>query len=319
MPTISVIIPTHNRSRALRRTIASVLRQTMPDFELIVVDDASVDDTQRVVEHFAAANIKYICHAKNQGAAAARNTGISNSHGKYIAFLDDDDEWLPDKLRLQFARLEASPMNVGAIYTGWLIVHGLTGNVLSQQIPWLKGDVFDSIFVRGFIAPTSTFLCRRSCFEKVGLFDESLQYCEDHDMWLRIAKEFAVDCVDEPLVRYTDPDSDRPSLSTNYDRVIRGQEAYFRKYAHVFVRHPAIHSVRRVELGVLYCYNGNMSKGRASFRTAMRINALEPRTYFNFALSLLGARLFKTLKLSKERCLLFLKTSARTRDCQLTN
>jgi len=275
----------------------------MQDFELIVVDDASVDDTPRVVEHFAAANIKYLRHARNQGAAAARNTGISNSQGRYIAFLDDDDEWLPDKLRLQFARLEASSMNVGAVYTGWLVVHGLTGNVLSQQRPSLKGYVFDSMFVRGFIAPTSTFLCRRSCFEKVGLLEESLQYCEDHDMWLRIAKEFMIDYIDEPLVRYTGPDFDRPSLSTNYDGVIRGKEAYLKKYAGVFVRHPAIQCLLHVELGVLHCYKGDMSKGRASFRTAMRINALERRTYFNFALSLLGARLFKTLKASKERWL----------------
>jgi len=281
----------------------------MQDFELIVVDDASVDDTPRVVEHFTAANIRYICHAKNQGVAAARNTGISNSNGRYIAFLDDDDEWLPDKLRLQFARLEASPMNVGAVYTGWLIVHGLTRKVLSREMPSLKGYVFDSMFVRGSIAPTSTFLCRRSCFEKVGLFEESLQYGEDHDMWLRIAKEFTVDCIDEPLVRYTGPDFDRPSLSTNYGGVIRGKEAYLKKYADVFARHRAIHSLLHVELGVLYCYNGDMSKGRASFRTAMRISALEPRTYFNFALSLLGARLFKMLKVSKERWLVFYKTS----------
>ena len=303
MPAISVIITTYNRSGALHRAIASVLNQTMQDFELIVVDDASVDDTPRVVEHFAAANIKYLRHAENQGATAARNTGISNSQGRYIAFLDDDDEWLPDKLRLQFARLEASPMNVGAVYTGWLIVHGLTGNVLSQQRPSLKGYVFDSMFVRGMIAPTSTFLCRRSCFEKVGLLEESLQYCEDQDILLRIAKEFTFDCIDEPLVRYTDPDSVHTSLSRNYDRVISGKEAYLKKYADVFARHRAVHSLQHVQLGVFYCYNGNMSEGRASFWTAMRINAIEPRTYFNFALSFLGARLFKKLKVSKERWL----------------
>ena len=275
----------------------------MQDFELIVVDDASVDDTPRVVEHFAAANIRYICHAKNQGVAVARNTGISNSHGRYIAFLDDDDEWLPDKLRLQFARLEASPMNVGAVYSGYLIVHGLTRKVLSRRMPSLKGYVFDSLFVQGTLGPASIFLCRRSCFDKVGLFEESLQFGEDHDMWLRIAKEFMFDFIDEPLVRYTGPDFDRPSLSTNYDGVIRGKEAYLKKYAGVFVRHPAIQCLLHVELGVLHCYKGDMSKGRASFRTAMRINALEPRPYFNFALSLLGARLFKTLKVSKERWL----------------
>jgi len=275
----------------------------MQDFELIVVDDASRDDTPRAVEQFANPKMKYVCHEKNQGVAASRNTGISNSHGKYIAFLDDDDEWLPDKLRLQFARLEVSPVSVGAVYTGWLIVQGMTRKVLSQQMPSLKGYVFNSMFIHGSIAPTSTFLCRRSCFEKVGLFEETLQYGEDHDMWLRIAREFTIDCIEEPLVRYTAPDTDRPSLSTNYDGVIRGREAYLKKYADVFARHRAIHSLLHVELGVAYCYNGNMSKGRASFRTAIRINALEPRAYFNFGLSLLGAKLFKTLKLSKERWL----------------
>ena len=103
---------------------------------MIVVDDASVDDSPRVVEHFAASNIKHIRHAKNQGFAAARNIGISNSHGRYIAFLDDDDEWLSDK---QSARLETSPMKVGAVHSSWLIVHEL--NVLDRWIP-LRSRVY---------------------------------------------------------------------------------------------------------------------------------------------------------------------------------
>ena len=98
MPDVSVIIPTYDRSEFLRTAIASVLAQTLQDFEIIVVDDASADDTQEVVGNLDDGRIRYIRHEINKGVAATRNTGVLNSKGKYIAFLDDDDKWFPEKL-----------------------------------------------------------------------------------------------------------------------------------------------------------------------------------------------------------------------------
>src|SRR5207237_7043535 len=117
MPKVSVIIPTHNRSGFLRLAVLSVLKQTFPDFELVIVDDASGDDTPAVVKRFEDPRIRYIRHERNLRIAAARNTGISNSTGEYVAFLDDDDEWLPSKLQKQVSALDHSASTVGAVYT----------------------------------------------------------------------------------------------------------------------------------------------------------------------------------------------------------
>src|SRR5258705_10332336 len=108
MPKVSVIIPTYNRAECLRSAITNVLNQTFQDFEIVVVDDSSQDHTREVVNSLDDKRIKYIRHERNKGVAAARNTGVSNAKGDYIAFLDDDDEWFPEKLKKQCAVLEAS-------------------------------------------------------------------------------------------------------------------------------------------------------------------------------------------------------------------
>src|SRR5581483_7703419 len=106
MPKVSVVVSTHNRAELLHAAIASVLSQSFQDFEILVVDDHSQDHTAQVVQRFRDGRIKYLRHETRRGGAAARNTGIQNSSGEYIAFLDDDDEWLPEKLETQVALFE---------------------------------------------------------------------------------------------------------------------------------------------------------------------------------------------------------------------
>src|SRR5215475_868787 len=117
MPKVSVIIPTHNRAEFLRSAITSVLNQTFQDFEIIIIDDASKDHTQEVIANFNDARIKVIYNQVSKGAAGARNIGIMNSSSEYTAFLDDDDEWLPEKLQIQNCFLDDSPSEVGGVYT----------------------------------------------------------------------------------------------------------------------------------------------------------------------------------------------------------
>jgi len=296
VPTVSVIIPTHNRSALLQRAMASVLCQTFRDLELVVVDDASSDDTSEIVAKFGDSRVKYIRQATNHGPSIARNTGISHSSGQYIAFLDDDDEWMPEKLQRQLPRLDSSPRKVGVLYTTSLAVDGRSGKCLSRYTAKVKGDVLESMLLHGAVAPTSTFLCRRECFDKVGLFDPSLSYGEDFDMWLRIARDFEFDYIDEPLVRYTLPHTNVSSLSRKYNAVIRGIETTLDRYHDVFVRHAGAHALAHVRLGVVRCLNGEMGKGRAAFVKAIRLNVVEPRAYFNLVLSLLGANAFKKVK-----------------------
>src|SRR5262245_11345247 len=190
MPKISVIIPTHDRAHFLPGAIFSVLNQTFQDFEIIVVDDASNDNTSEVVAAFNDERIRFLQHETNKGGSAARNTGILNSQCDYIAFLDDDDEWLPDKLAKQMDVLLRSPPEVGCVYTGYVMVDGTTGRVIDQRTPAKKGNLANDLLRSNYVGGTSSALLKRDCLKKVGLFDENLPRSQDYDLWIRIANEF---------------------------------------------------------------------------------------------------------------------------------
>ncbi|MGH7843962.1 MAG: glycosyltransferase family 2 protein [Candidatus Binatia bacterium] len=297
MPKVSIIIPTHNRARLLRAAMDSVLRQAFQDFEIIVVDDASQDQSEEVVRSFADPRIRYLRHATNKGQGASRNAGIQYASGEYIALLDDDDEWLPHKLEKQVQRLDDSPAKIGLVYTGFCKVAGPDKRVIAQVLPEKRGSLFEDMCFRNWIGTCSTVLLRRSCFEKIGWFDETLPSGVDYDMWLRLAKQFDIDCIREPLVLYT---VHPHSISTNYETRIRGAEAQFRKYGSFFAKNRKGYSRRYLSLGVHYCYQGDLTKGREAFRKGIQLNPLEVRHYFNFCLSLFGAGTFRKFKQFKE-------------------
>jgi glycosyltransferase involved in cell wall biosynthesis len=292
MPKVSVIIPTHNRAGYLRSSITSVLNQTYQDFEIIVVDDASKDHTDVVVRSFTDPRIKYVRHETGRGDGGARNTGIINAKGDYIGFLDDDDEWLPKKLRLQVAVLENSPPHVGGVYTGQFDVNDTDGEISKICNPSRRGDLSQYLFKEACIV-TSTVLFRRKCFETVGLFDESIPYCNDYDMWLRIAKEYHFECIGEPLVKYLIHTN---KLSRNFKLSIKGRELILEKYRQDFEHHRKAHGYGYQVLGETYCYDGNVEKGREAFLKSMRIYPFEIRCYILLGLSLLGAKKFKASK-----------------------
>ena len=297
-PKVSVVVPTYNRTGFLRAALASALAQTLQDFEIIVVDDASQSDTEKVIRQFEDNRITLIRHETNQGVSAARNTGVASSKGKYIAFLDDDDEWLPHKLEKQLRVLENNP-SVGVVYTGSFAIDASSRQIVNQLMPKERGYLFEKLCVQKSIAPTSSFLLRKHCFEKVGLFDPYLEFGEDFDMWLRISKEFEFEYLEEPLVRFSVADG-RCSLSANYEVMIRGKEAQLRKHAYLFAQDSKNYSRCYLGLGVLHCYSGNVKKGRESFIKAIKIYPFEPRHYFNLFLSVLGAKNFKKWKILKE-------------------
>ncbi len=147
MARISVVIPTYNRPELLNNSINSVLSQTYRDFELIVIDDCSSDNTPDVLEGFRDERLRVIRNSSNKGIAAVRNISVSNSQGKYIAFLDDDDEWLPDKLEKQLKIMEDGPDNLGCVYSGCLTT-GPDGNeVVSTSIPRYKNKVLNELLL----------------------------------------------------------------------------------------------------------------------------------------------------------------------------
>ncbi len=201
MPKVSVVVPTHNRAHVLVRAIESILNQTFRDFELIIVDDGSTDDTLQVLASYSSAGIKVITLKHNAGACRARNIGIQAAEGEFIAFQDSDDEWLPEKLSVQLNLMEATPSiqrPIGASYTGFIskTEEYCPPHVDEMQV---RGNIYPQL-LKGNIVGTPTLLIRRNILNEVGLFDETLTWLEDWDIALRIARRYDFQFADEPLV-----------------------------------------------------------------------------------------------------------------------
>ena len=213
MPTVSVVLPTYNRALVLTRAIDSVLAQTYDDFEVVIVDDCSTDETAEVVKKYDDERIRYIQHDKNQGACAARNTGIKQSNGQYVAFLDSDDEWDPTKLAKQVACMENTSDCVGVIYTGYRVKR--SDSVELGQVPSKRGDIHQAQLAKDWVSPTSAVMVKSECFDVVGMFDTDLAARQDYDMWLRLSQYYEFDYVKEPLATLHTDGHDRITTNIN--------------------------------------------------------------------------------------------------------
>jgi hypothetical protein len=185
MTTVSIIIPTYNRADMILTALESAQAQTYPDWEAIVVDDGSKDFTHDVVAGVKDKRVRYIYQA-NKGLPGARNTGIRASLGKYIAFLDSDDAFLPEKLNLQVPLLDAQP-ELGLVAGGYIEVDS-TMQPLRELRPWEKNSTLDlPDWLRTCLFSVGSPLVRRTWLDRVGLFDESMRFVEDWDLWLRLS------------------------------------------------------------------------------------------------------------------------------------
>lgn len=191
-PLVSVIIPAYNRADVISRAINSVLAQTLQNFEIIVIDDGSEPPIRKIKNN----KISLIRHHENKGAAAARNTGIRAARGKLIAFLDSDDEWLPDKLQKQVAFLEKNP-SVDACATAHYLSFPPKRTVL--HIPTRPNSWKKRLLLGCDIGPGTTLMVRKSCFEKVGTFDTSFPRLEDLDWLMRFVNHFEIEILNTPL------------------------------------------------------------------------------------------------------------------------
>ncbi len=183
----------------LGTAIKSVVAQVFQDWELVVVDDGSTDNTQELVYAFGDERIRYIRQERNTGASAARNRGLAVSRGKYLAFLDSDDEWSPEKLARQMDVFRKSALRPGVVYTGVCRVDVLTGRVRVQR-PRVRGDVYQLLLRRSPFA-FSTIAAERGLVLGVGGFDESLPRGMDRDLLIRLARATAFDGLPDVLVR----------------------------------------------------------------------------------------------------------------------
>jgi glycosyltransferase involved in cell wall biosynthesis len=213
-PSVSVIIPTYNRGWAIRAAIDSVLAQTYRDFDLIVVDDGSTDDTAEILRSYGP-DVTVIRQA-NAGVSAARNTGVRSAKGAFIAFLDSDDRWLPEKLRVQSDFFVSHPEAVICQTEEIWIRNGKRVNPKKvHKKP--SGHIFKASLALCLVSPSAVML-RRDLFNEIGGFDETLPACEDYDLWLRISASHPVYLVETPLIIKNGGHADQLSRMPGLDR-----------------------------------------------------------------------------------------------------
>lgn len=200
-PLVSVIIPSYNMARYVGEAIESVLAQTYKNYELIVVDDGSTDNTAEVVKKYLKPQAVSYIHKENKGISVARNTGIKASRGEFIAFLDADDIWLPEKLEHQIKFMDSD--KVGIVGCGAYIINEkgeIFDNFIKKTYP-NRSLLLGVLNMKNVVSGGSEALARKKCFDVVGIFDENLKSSEDWDMWLRIAYHYDIVFVEKPLVK----------------------------------------------------------------------------------------------------------------------
>lgn len=290
-PLFSVILPTYNRAAQLQEAIQSVLHQTFEEFELLVVDDASTDDTQKVIERIDGVRVRYLLHSTNRGASAARNTGIREAQGDFLAFLDSDDRWHPTKLEKQVEKLRRVPSEVGVIYCG---TRTLNRNPRETPgiVPEKRGDIYEDQLARDWIAGTPTWLVRRECFKEVGGFNEDLPARNDYEMSIRLAEHYHFDFVPEPLVEVGTSSDNR--LTQNVEVRLQSHETIIEE-----VVRPRLEdfseSKRHKILATQYFFGGRFAQRNdyhyaalSWFKRSLRHQIMAPKTWGAFLLAVLG-------------------------------
>lgn len=307
LPKVSVVIPAYNASKFIRESINSVLNQTYKDYEIILVDgrDGSTDNTRELVADYGDA-VRYF-YQENVGVSDARNKGILNSKGEYVAFLDSDDLWLENKLALQVEFLDSHP-DVGLVFSdGWVKAYGnvsardqrIVGRRFFQLTKPHRGEVLSQLFVGNFI-PTSTVVIRKQCLMKVGLFKKEYNVGEDYDLWLRVARVFKVDYTDEPLAIYR---VHGDSLVHKMDdfllnailikkNVLESEPQLLERFSRKDI--DQIFYRRYVYYGDYLLFNDKYERARGNYREYLSLNPYYMRVYILLLMTYLPIR-FKSL------------------------
>ncbi len=264
---VSVVIATRNYGQYISHAITSVVQQTYPHWELIIVDDGSTDATPAVVAKWCDnPRIRYY-RLEGAGQSQAKNLGIRLSQGEFIAFLDADDLWLPDKLTKQVACLRQHPA-AGVAYTRRILI-GPDGTAIAEpngtsSIDYPSGWILDRLLIRNFVCFSSSIV-RKTVFDHIGLFDESRTMAIDYDLWLRVARHYRFVCIDEPLVQYR---TGHNNLSRRVDE--RGQIALSiiqKLMTNSDVKEHIPHSIMKTANFSIFCTLGYVNRPKSFVRS----------------------------------------------------
>jgi glycosyltransferase involved in cell wall biosynthesis len=238
-----------------------------------VIDDGSSDNTEEVVKEFLQQDkrVKYIRFDENRGGNTARNAGIKAAKGEYVAFQDSDDEWLPEKLEKQMSAFETVSHKVGVVYTGfWRMENNERTYVPFHWITKKEGDIYSEILKGNYIG-TPAVVARKECFDKAGMFDESLQRFHDWELWIRISKYFHFKYINEPLVSSYHIQG---SISTNKNALIRALEIISEKHSEDIKKNKKSLAEFYLTIGHLLSSHNEFKKGRDYILKAAKANPL---------------------------------------------
>ena len=295
---ISIIITTYKRPvNIVKRAILSALNQTYTNTEIIVVNDYPEDkklsdNIGKMISNLNQNKIIYIIENKNNGACYARNLGIKKSHGKFIALLDDDDEWENSKLEKQIRGFSYSD-KVGMVYSPYINVDNVTGKREKVVLGKKSGNIIDEILIKNCIGGCSMPLIKKEVFSTCGLFDEKFPALQDYDMWVRISQKYEVFFVDEPLtIRYLQDDS----ISNNFEKKQKGYELFINKHLELYQSKSKIynHSLNRTVKA--YFQRGKIKEGFDLYKVALKTKKI---SIYNLYYPLVGLVKFFAKKIRK--------------------
>lgn len=297
-PKVSVVIPTHNRPELLPRAVQSVLKQTFQDFEIIIVDDGSTTPAKQALRAFSDPRICIIRHEQSRGGGATRNSGIEVAQGEFIVFLDDDDEWLPEKTEKQLAAFAEVNEEIGVVFNGVQAYDNATGQHLYTRLPGEAGVVapLRRLLRRCYIW-TSAVMVRADLLKTAGIsFDEEFPKCQEWDLLLRLAKKTKFFAINEPLTRLNVlGENEHLGGASNIENIIRGHKMLIEKHRSEYGRHKKALSARYFEIAVMHRDKGDYKEAHDFFNKAWRLAPFN-LVYTKHAIFSSLFKIYKTLK-----------------------
>jgi glycosyltransferase involved in cell wall biosynthesis len=276
MSKISIVTPTYNRSNVLPRAIESVLQQTFQDYEYIVVDDGSTDNTREVVADYNDERINYIKLDCNKGFATALNRGIKTAEGEFISFLDSDDEYLRTRLEKTNRILEDRSDRIGGVFHSYKVIgeNGESEHLVSDGV-FRLADFMEKNIIRG----TSNTMYRSSVFEQVGDFDEQLPSTVDYDFQLRVLEEFKLVGINEILSRKYNL---KERIQNDPGKVRKGLEQFIEKHKNNISKENLL--IRKVRIGNTYLETNDIARGRKYLENIIQDSSLESESYARYVI-----------------------------------